>query len=128
MGLPISSDPELLEDMSLITNPQDGDSGPSSLNPGVSALLKVLGELTEELGRSINFYLNQSEELEIAQLLLAGPGAGIGQIDEFFTQRLNLPTMQVDPLVALGLDVHENIPAIKRPGLGIVLGLGIREA
>ncbi len=128
MGLPVNSDTELLQDMSLIANPQDGDTGASQLNPGVSALLKVLGELTDELGRSINFYLNQSEELEIAQLLLAGPGAGIGQIDEFFTQRLNLPTMQVDPLMALGLDVNENIPAIKRPGLGIVLGLGIREA
>jgi type IV pilus assembly protein PilM len=128
MGLPIDSNTELLEDMSLITNPQDGDTGASQINPGVSALLKVLGELTDELGRSINFYLNQSEELEIAQLLLAGPGAGIGQIDEFFTQRLNLPTMQVDPLVALGLDTHDNIPTIKRPGMGIVLGLGMREA
>jgi type IV pilus assembly protein PilM len=128
MGLVPDSNTELLEDMSLMTNPQDGDTGASQLNPGVSALLKVLGELTDELGRSINFYLNQSEELEIAQLLLAGPGAGIGQIDEFFTQRLNLPTMQVDPLVALGLDVHDNIPAMKRPGMGIVLGLGMREA
>jgi type IV pilus assembly protein PilM len=131
MGLPISRDTELLEDMTLTISPGDdtsSGSGLSEINPGMAALLRILGELTDELGRSINFYLNQSEDLEIAQLLLAGPGAGIGQIDEFFTQRLNLPTMQIDPLAALALEVNEEIPPIKRPGLGIVLGLGMREA
>ena len=120
MELPVSNDTELLQDIDLI-----GDSA-AQMTPGVSAVLKVLGELTDELGRSINFYLNQSEDLEIAQLLLAGPGAGLGQIDEFFTQRLNLPTMQIDPVVALGLEVNENIAPVQRPGLGIVLGLGMR--
>ena len=129
MGLPVSRDTELLQEMSLMTTPEDSeDTGMSQLNPGMSALLKILGELIDELGRSINFYLNQSEDLEIAQLLLAGPGAGIGQIDEFFTQRLNIPTMQIDPVTALALDVNEDIAAVKRPGLGIVLGLGMREA
>ena len=127
MGLPISRDTELLQEMSLMTLPEnDGETGASQLNPGMSALLKILGELTDELGRSINFYLNQSEDLEVAQLLLAGPGAGIGQIDEFFTQRLNIPTMQIDPVSALALEVNEDISAVKRPGLGIVLGLGMR--
>ena len=128
MGLPISRDTDLLQEMSLIANSGNGeDTGASQLNPGMSALLKILGELTDELGRSINFYLNQSEDLEVAQLLLAGPGAGIGQIDEFFTQRLNIPTMRIDPVTALALDVNENISAVQRPGLGIVLGLGMRE-
>lgn len=128
MGLPQTKETDLLYDIPLLESPQDGDdTDASQMKPGVSALLKVLGELTDELGRSINFYLNQSEELEIAQLLLAGPGAGISQIDEFFTQRLNLPTMQVDPIVALGLDVNDPIATVERSGLGIVLGLGMRE-
>lgn len=128
MGLPISNDTDLLQDMSLISSSDDNeDEGMSQLNPGMSALFKILGELIDELGRSINFYLNQSEDLEVAQLLLAGPGAGIGQIDEFFTQRLNIPTMQIDPVTALALEVNEDIAAVKRPSLGIVLGLGMRE-
>ncbi|GAB4526248.1 MAG: type IV pilus assembly protein PilM [Pleurocapsa sp.] len=129
MGLPVTDETELIYEIEIIGSPQDGsDTGASQMKPGIAALLKVLGELTDELGRSINFYLNQSEDLEIAQLLLAGPGAGISQIDEFFTQRLNLPTMQVDPVVALGLEVNEHISPMQRPGLGIVLGLGMREA
>ncbi len=128
MQLTITRETDLLYDVPLLTTPEDGDDvDASQMKPGISALLKVLGELTDELGRSINFYLNQSEELEIAQLLLAGPGAGINQIDEFFTQRLNLPTMQVDPLLALGIEANEPISAVERSGLGIVLGLGIRE-
>ncbi len=128
MGLPLSSNTNLLQDMTLMPAPQDGDNtGASQINPGLSALLKVLGELSEELGRSINFYLNQSEDLEVVQLLLAGPGAAIGQIDDFFTQRLNLPTIQVDPVTALALEVNGEIPPEERSGLGIALGLGMLE-
>ncbi|MGK7951357.1 MAG: type IV pilus assembly protein PilM [Xenococcaceae cyanobacterium] len=128
MGLPNSRDTELLQEMSLMGNSEDNeDTGMSQLNPGMSALFKILGELIDELGRSINFYLNQSEDLEVAQLILAGPGAAIGQIDEFFTQRLSIPTMQIDPVTALALEVNEDISPVQRPGLGIVLGLGMRE-
>ncbi len=59
--------------------------------------------------------------------MLAGPGAGIKQVDEFFTQKLNLPTIKVDPIATLGLDLSQEIAPRHRPGLGIVLGLGMRE-
>ena len=108
-----------------IESSEDFDS--EQLEMAQAALLKILGELTEELSRSINFYISQSEDLEISQLLLAGPGAGISQVDEFFTQKLNLPASKIDPIAALGIDPNLNIAPEQRPGLGIVLGLGIRE-
>ena len=70
--------------------------------------------------------MNQTDDLEVAQMILAGPGASIGQIDEFFTQRLNLPTMPVDPVSALSLDIGNNVTPEERSGLGIALGLGMR--
>lgn len=129
MGLPVSSDTDLLRDLNLIpmTPDDDEDTGASQMNPGLSALLKIVGELIEEIGRSINFYLNQSEDLEVAQLLLAGPGAAIKQIDEFFAQRLNLPAIKVDPVTALALEVNGEISPEARSGLGIAIGLGMRE-
>ncbi|HEY9769364.1 MAG TPA: type IV pilus assembly protein PilM [Coleofasciculaceae cyanobacterium] len=128
MNLPATGGTEILHDIDVFTGIRDsGDIDLSKIESGQAALLKVLGELTEELSRSINFYINQSEDLEIAQLLLAGPGAGINQVDEFFTQKLNLPTMKVDPIATLGLNVSQDIAPNNRPGLGIVLGLGIRE-
>ena len=99
-------------------------SGESSVT---NILQKVLVELSDEVRRSIDFYLNQSEELEVAQLLLTGSGAAIGQIDEFFMQRLNLPASKVDPIEILALETEIEIPLQQRCSLGIVLGLGLRE-
>ncbi|MEL6581136.1 MAG: type IV pilus assembly protein PilM [Cyanobacteria bacterium J06621_12] len=129
MNLPVTGGTEILHQIDLLDgiDQDSGDIDSSQIESGQTALLKILGELTEELSRSINFYINQSEDLEIAQLLLAGPGAGISQVDDFFTQKLNLPTMKVDPITSLALDVNQDIAPKYRPGLGIVLGLGIRE-
>ena len=131
MSLPVSRDIELLYGMSIPSTPIDDEEKTSvpEMNPGMTAMMRVLGELTDELRRSINFYLNQNENLEVAQIMLAGPGGGLGQIDEFFTQRLSLPTSQIDPIAALSLQIdEEKYPVAQRPGLGIVLGLGMREA
>ncbi len=100
------------------------ESGASS---GTNVLQKVLAELADEVRRSIDFYLNQFEDLEVAQLLLTGSGAAIGQIDDFFMQRLSLPASKVDPIEILALETEIEIPLEQRCGLGIVLGLGLRE-
>ena len=128
MNLPAPRDIELLQGMTIPNTPMEGArTGATGINPGMAALLRVLGELTDELRRSIDFYLNQSGELEVAQLMLAGPGGGISQLDEFFTQRLSIPTIQIDPFEALSIDVDEEISKVQRPSLGTVLGLGLRE-
>lgn len=131
MNLPPSRSTELLQSMTIPVNPTDGMGGPGKMgggNPGAAAMLRIIGELADELRRSIDFYLNQGDNLEVAQLLLAGPGGSIGQLDEFFTQRLSLPSSQIDPIAALGLEVAQEVPQTQRPGLGVVLGLGLREA
>ena len=132
MNLPTSRSPEILLGMTIPITAFDslgtstGTSG-APTSAGMTALMRVLGELTDELRRSINFYLNQSDELEIVQLLLAGPGGGLAQLDEYFTQRLSVPTMAIDPIASLNLDTTQEIPNTERPGLGTVLGLGLRE-
>lgn len=130
MNLPPSRNTELLQGMTLPVNAGEsmtmGTMGGN--NPGTTAMMKVLGELADEVRRSIDFYLNQSEGLEVAQLFLLGPGSSVGQLDEFFMQRLSIPTNQVDPVAALGLEMNEEeVPLVQRPGLGIILGLGLRE-
>jgi type IV pilus assembly protein PilM len=125
MNLPPSRSIELLQGMTVPVNAMDGRA---AANPGAAAMLRVLGELSDELRRSIDFYLNQGDTQEVAQLLLAGPGASIGQLDEFFTQRLSLPCTQIDPFVASSVEVSQDVPLTARPGLGVVLGLGLREA
>lgn len=131
MNLPPSRNIDLVQGMTIPIMSTDTIGNPGRMggtNPGSAAMLRIIGELADELRRSIDFYLNQGENLEVAQLLLAGPGAAIGQLDEFFTQRLSLPCSQVDPITALGLDISEEISPAQRPGYSVVLGLGLREA
>ncbi len=130
MNLPPSRNTELLQGMTVPVQSMDTVGAPQmggGSNPGTTAMLRVLGELSDELRRSIDFYLNQGEDMEVAQLLLAGPGASIGQLDEFLAQRLSLPASQIDPISALSLEVDEEIPEGQRAGLATVIGLGLRE-
>jgi type IV pilus assembly protein PilM len=129
MNLPPTRNTELLQGMTVPASPMDSVGNPQlgGTNPGTAAMLRVLGELADELRRSIDFYLNQGEDMEVAQLLLAGPGSAIGQLDEFFAQRLSLPASPIDPIAALSMDVTEEIAPAQRPGLATVLGLGLRE-
>lgn len=134
MNLPPSRNTDLLQGMTIPIIPMDSmgtmPTNPTrgGVNPGTAAMLRVLGELADELRRSIDFYHNQGENMEVAQLLLAGPGGAIGQLDEFFSQRLALPASQVDPVAAMSLETEQELTPAQRVGLGVVLGLGLREA
>ncbi|PSB00663.1 type IV pilus assembly protein PilM [Merismopedia glauca] len=130
MNLPNSRKIELLQGMTIPSNPppQDGtETGYTESNPGMAALIRVLGELADELRRSTDFYKSQNENLKIEQMLLAGPGSAIGQLDEFLTQRLNLSTIKIDPVSALGLQLESEISEVQRSEIGTVLGLAMRQ-
>jgi type IV pilus assembly protein PilM len=126
INLPPSRQVAPLQDITLGISSDTAEEG-IPLNPGVKAMQRVLGELTDEVRRSIDYYLDQSEDLEVVQMLLAGPGAGIGEIDRFFNQSINLPTTPIDPVEALSLETSEEIILPQRPGLGTVLGLALKE-
>ncbi|WP_289501267.1 type IV pilus biogenesis protein PilM [Gloeocapsopsis sp. IPPAS B-1203] len=131
LHLPMSRDTQVMLQSVVLPSATTDEMGAAigtSVDPGTAAMLRVMGELIDELRRSLDFYLSQSENLEVAQILLAGPGGGLVNLDEFFQQRVNIPTIQIDPVAALSLEVDEKkISPGQRPGLGIVLGLGMRE-
>jgi len=84
-------------------------------------------QLQNALSRAMNLPTSRSPEILLGMtLLLAGPGGGLAQLDEYFTQRLSVPTMAIDPIASLNLDTTQEIPNTEKPGLGTVLGLGLR--
>jgi type IV pilus assembly protein PilM len=95
--------------------------------PGDAAIMRVVGDLSDELRRSIDFYTSQSPGSDVVQLLIAGPGACIGQLNEFFSQRLGIAAIAVDPLTAIGVTVDGDIPIQERMAMSVALGLGLRE-
>ena len=132
MNLPASRDTQMLESFNLPLASGDDDDEPEDMpdvDSGTLAVMRVLAELADELRRSIDFYLSQSENLEVVQVLLCGPGGGLGNLSEFFQQKLNIPTAPIDPVASLSLEVdEEKITPMQRPGLGTAIGLGLRGA
>jgi type IV pilus assembly protein PilM len=129
MNIPSSRNSDILNDITIPDIPVSslGTLSESTVGPGIDSLMRVLADLADEVRRSIDFYSNHSSDLHIEQLLLAGPGGGLNQLDLFFTQRLGVPTTQIDPVSSLGITTNLDIPIMQRPGLGVVLGLGMRE-
>lgn len=131
MNLPVTRSSEALQDITIPDIPVSSIStsaNEDTINPGMAAMMRILAELADEVRRSIDFYMSHNgQDFKLEQLLLAGPGGGMGQLDLFFTQRLSIPTTQVDPIGGLGLEPAMDIPISQRPGLGVVLGLGMRE-
>ncbi|MDX1977009.1 MAG: type IV pilus assembly protein PilM [Pseudanabaenaceae cyanobacterium bins.68] len=110
---------------SLDTSGLVGGSGTSLSD---AAVLRVLGDLADELRRSIDFHINQTRGADVVQLLIVGPGACIGNLDEFFRQRIGIPAEQIDPLKTLSIKSDRELPIQDRLALSIALGLGIRES
>jgi type IV pilus assembly protein PilM len=98
-----------------------------SETPGDAAIMRAVGDLSDELRRSIDFYTSQSPGSDVVQLLIAGPGACIGQLNEFFSQRLGIAAVAVDPLTAVGVTVDGDIPIQERMAMSVALGLSLRE-
>ncbi len=94
---------------------------------GLAALRRILTELTEEIQRSLDFYLSQGEVAPLSHLLLAGPGATMNQMDQYLSQRLNLPATRLDPVSILALPDNTSVAEESRPSIGTVLGLGLRN-
>ncbi len=100
----------------------------SGNNPGDAAILRVLGDLGDELRRSIDFHTSQNAGSDVVQLLLVGPGACINQLNEFFSQRLGISAIQVDPIQSLAITTDQELTIPERLVMSVVLGLGMREA
>ncbi|MCZ2201144.1 MAG: pilus assembly protein PilM, partial [Cylindrospermopsis raciborskii PAMP2012] len=88
--------------------------------------LDMLEKLGAEIGRTIDFCINQIESMEVSQIFLTGAGGGMEQLDEFLTNRLGFTTSRINPCQDLLLD-RDKFPSSQDPSLAVVLGLGMRQ-
>jgi thiol-disulfide isomerase/thioredoxin len=58
----------------------------------------VFGDITDEVGRSLEFYRSQVGDVTVSEILLCGSGCVVPQVDQFLANRLNIETVVVDPL------------------------------
>jgi type IV pilus assembly protein PilM len=94
-----------------------------------NVLKSVLGNLTNEIRRSIQFFENQPNGRPVLRVCVGGGTASLKNIDSYLSRELGLPVEVVDPLRNLGfagaegdrgkLDRSRNL-------LGVSIGLGLR--
>ncbi len=93
------------------------------------AIAPIVGELTTELRRSLDFYRRQHRNEAIDRILVAGGSAGIPGICDFIVADLGIPTQLADPFAGL-LQRHEAAPEYLRdvaPLCAVAAGLALRD-
>ncbi|MBI4532917.1 MAG: type IV pilus assembly protein PilM [Candidatus Melainabacteria bacterium] len=81
----------------------------------------VLGDITDEVARSLEFYKSQAGDVVVEQVLLCGAGCELSQLNEFIANRLNIQTQVVDPLRNILVEAAL-IPPEKRATHTMILG------
>jgi len=131
LNLPISRTGDLLQSLKLpLISPTDvlstGEQ-PITGNPGVTAVTRVISDLADEIKRSIDFFINTESSSPVVKVLLAGPGASIGQMDGFLSQSLSMAVELADPFGNIAVPDSLELPLEERPAMGVSLGLALRE-
>ncbi len=84
----------------------------------------VCGDLTAEVGRSLEFYMSQVGMVRVDNVLVCGPGVCIPEIDQFIANRLNLSSALANPFQGIVYDrnqIQDNMRAHHTMLVGLLL-------
>lgn len=101
-------------------------SNDAALTQAAQIARTVLGDISDEIIRSIDFYRSQVGEVEINEMYVSGPGSIVPQVDRFLQTRLNIPSTIIDPFQ--NLVNSELIPMNQRAVYALPLGLLVEPA
>lgn len=93
-----------------------------------TVIRNALGKLPAEIARTTNYFRSQHGGKAPKQVLLAGGGANLPHIADFFQEKLRLPVEFFNPLkrVSVGKGVDVDQVAAEAHLLGELVGLGLR--
>lgn len=86
----------------------------------------ICGDLTAEVGRSLEFYMSQVGMVRVDQVIVCGPGTSIPEIDQFIANRLNLNTTVANPFQGIVYDRNQILDNM-RPHHTMLMGLLLDE-
>ena len=109
-----------------ITGEELGEDSPEIVASNV--LRGTLGNLTNEVRRSIQFFENQPNGKPVQRVAIGGGSANLKNLDQYLARELALSVEIVDPLrsISVGGDVDKRKLERARSLLGVGVGLGLR--
>jgi type IV pilus assembly protein PilM len=90
-----------------------------------TVMLPVMKDLLGEIQRSLDFFLSQGADRQVARVLLSGGTARLGSLGSFLSQELRLPVEMFDPLVKV--EGAQAIGPDLRPLFTVAAGLAVRR-
>ena len=95
------------------------------------AILPVLGELSMELRRSIDYFRSRYPNDTVDQILLCGGSASLAKLDEYFQYEMGVPTVVANPFAGMNVNAKqmsaERLASIA-PSFAVAVGLAVRDA
>jgi len=82
----------------------------------------IFGDLTAEVGRSLEFYMSQVGIVQVDHVVLTGAACVVPGIGEFFANRLNIETVVADPFTNLIYDKAQILDE-RKPTHAMIVGL-----
>lgn len=94
-----------------------------------SCIRTALNRMPAEIARTTNFFRSQHDGSAPKRVFLAGGGANLPMITDFFQEKLRLPVEFFNPLkrVSVGQGVDVDKVSIEAHQLGEIIGLGLRS-
>jgi len=111
---------DMLPEISLFSPaPQDPKMGQAA-----QVARTIFGDIADELSKSLEFYRSQVGDVKMDQIILAGPGCMVPNLDQFFMNKLNVRTVISDPMRDIRHDETEIVERM-RPILAALIGSAI---
>lgn len=94
-----------------------------------SCIRTALNRMPAEIARTTNFFRSQHDGAAPKRIFLAGGGANLSMISDFFQEKLRLPVEFFNPLkrVSVGQGVDVDKVSVEAHQLGEIIGLGLRS-
>lgn len=105
-------------------------SGLDELTAALGACIRTaLNRMPAEIARTTNFFRSQHEGSAPKRVFLAGAGANMPMIADFFQEKLRIPAEFFNPLqkVSVGKGVDVDKVSVEAHMLGEIVGLGLRQ-
>ncbi|RLC50227.1 MAG: pilus assembly protein PilM, partial [Candidatus Cloacimonadota bacterium] len=81
-------------------------------------------QITQEIKRSLRYYVKEAGNSDFRKVLLLGGSAKLKGLPEYLGEQLNIPVEVFNPFV--NLEMPEKFKDKKDPQLGLALGLAMR--
>jgi type IV pilus assembly protein PilM len=104
--------------------PQGYDELPPHVEQATEIVRPALSELTGEISRSLEFYMNQGGG-SIDRIMICGRGATLKGIDRFLASRLGIEVVIANPLSAIDF-ADEAVDEAQAPAYVTAIGLSMR--